>query len=347
MLRGGDALASRRRPRRARRRRRRSADGGALRATRRACRAAPTISATAIRRSRCATARCASRRTTCSRGCCAGWARPSTRCARRSSPRRARTRAGHHHHSGDAKHSGIIHDMIDARDAPVTASLRSCACCSSQVPALPIGAYSYSQGLEWAVEAGGDPRCRGRASVDRRHARLRDRAAAKRPSLCACASVARDGDWDALRAWHAWFRASRETAELRRRNAADGRRAREASARSRARRRRAPANDARDRAAYAARRRSRSQRVHVARRARCRRRLPLVVARKPGAGGDQGWCRSARSPASGCCSRSARRSRPSSQRAQAMDDDDLGSFAPGLALASARHETQYTRLFRS
>jgi urease accessory protein len=28
-------------------------------------------------------------------------------------------------------------------------------------------------------------------------------------------------------------------------------------------------------------------------------------------------------------------------------DDTLGSFAPGLALASALHETQYTRLFRS
>jgi urease accessory protein len=33
--------------------------------------------------------------------------------------------------------------------------------------------------------------------------------------------------------------------------------------------------------------------------------------------------------------------------AAAMDDDDVASFAPGLALASARHETQYTRLFRS
>ncbi len=31
----------------------------------------------------------------------------------------------------------------------------------------------------------------------------------------------------------------------------------------------------------------------------------------------------------------------------AIADDDVASFAPGLALASARHETQYTRLFRS
>ena len=33
--------------------------------------------------------------------------------------------------------------------------------------------------------------------------------------------------------------------------------------------------------------------------------------------------------------------------AEAIGDDDLGNFAPGLALLSARHETQYTRLFRS
>jgi hypothetical protein len=30
-----------------------------------------------------------------------------------------------------------------------------------------------------------------------------------------------------------------------------------------------------------------------------------------------------------------------------MDDDDLANFAPGLAILSARHETQYSRIFRS
>ena len=33
--------------------------------------------------------------------------------------------------------------------------------------------------------------------------------------------------------------------------------------------------------------------------------------------------------------------------AEALEDDDLGACAPGLALLSARHETQYSRLFRS
>ena len=35
------------------------------------------------------------------------------------------------------------------------------------------------------------------------------------------------------------------------------------------------------------------------------------------------------------------------KKAVAMKDQDLGNFAPGLALLSARHETQYSRLFRS
>jgi urease accessory protein len=34
-------------------------------------------------------------------------------------------------------------------------------------------------------------------------------------------------------------------------------------------------------------------------------------------------------------------------KAMQMQDEDLGNFAPGLALLSARHETQYSRLFRS
>ena len=33
--------------------------------------------------------------------------------------------------------------------------------------------------------------------------------------------------------------------------------------------------------------------------------------------------------------------------AKAVLDEDVASFAPGLSLASSKHETQYTRLFRS
>lgn len=34
-------------------------------------------------------------------------------------------------------------------------------------------------------------------------------------------------------------------------------------------------------------------------------------------------------------------------RASQIQDDDIGSFTPSVAIASSRHETQYTRLFRS
>jgi urease accessory protein len=38
---------------------------------------------------------------------------------------------------------------------------------------------------------------------------------------------------------------------------------------------------------------------------------------------------------------------PVVERAFACGDEDLGNFAPGLAILSSRHETQYSRLFRS
>ena len=34
-------------------------------------------------------------------------------------------------------------------------------------------------------------------------------------------------------------------------------------------------------------------------------------------------------------------------QASAINDDDFGNFAPGLAVLSSQHETQYSRLFRS
>ncbi len=35
------------------------------------------------------------------------------------------------------------------------------------------------------------------------------------------------------------------------------------------------------------------------------------------------------------------------KNAMAIEDDDLSNFAPGLSIAGSRHETQYSRLFRS
>lgn len=38
---------------------------------------------------------------------------------------------------------------------------------------------------------------------------------------------------------------------------------------------------------------------------------------------------------------------PAVERAASCRDDELGNLAPGLAVLSSRHETQYTRIFRS
>ena len=81
-------------------------------------------------------------------------------------------------------------------------------------PALPIGAYSYSQGLEWAVES--------RQVNDAKTARIwigdvlewvvtRGEAAI----LWRLLRASNRDDWSAFAASNEWFRASRETAELR------------------------------------------------------------------------------------------------------------------------------------
>jgi len=81
-------------------------------------------------------------------------------------------------------------------------------------PSLPIGAYSYSQGLERVVEDG--------VVLDAASARtwIGDLlelvvARAEAPVAWRLLEAARHCDWPRFVSWNAWFRASRETAELR------------------------------------------------------------------------------------------------------------------------------------
>lgn len=81
-------------------------------------------------------------------------------------------------------------------------------------PTLPVGAYTYSQGLEWAVESGA---IRDEASA---LAWIGDclewgLAAGEAVYLAAMLAAWRDDDQDRLAALDADFLASRETAELR------------------------------------------------------------------------------------------------------------------------------------
>ncbi|MSP96489.1 MAG: urease accessory protein UreF [Betaproteobacteria bacterium] len=81
-------------------------------------------------------------------------------------------------------------------------------------PALPVGAYSYSQGLEAAVEAGTivDSQSAGRWIGD---ALLLSLAKFEAPAMSRMHAAWLARDYAAVRRLDEWFRSTRETAELR------------------------------------------------------------------------------------------------------------------------------------
>ncbi|TWG86743.1 urease accessory protein [Cupriavidus gilardii J11] len=81
-------------------------------------------------------------------------------------------------------------------------------------PALPIGGFSYSQGLEAAIDCGivHDGDSAGRWIRDNL---LHVQAHAEAPLWLLLHRAWREGDHDAVRQWNDWFHATRETAELR------------------------------------------------------------------------------------------------------------------------------------
>jgi urease accessory protein len=81
-------------------------------------------------------------------------------------------------------------------------------------PTLPIGAYSYSQGLESVVAEG---LVRDEPSAGRWIGELLEEVFAPGEAAILWRLMAALGhaDWSACDAWNAWFRASRDTAELR------------------------------------------------------------------------------------------------------------------------------------
>lgn len=81
-------------------------------------------------------------------------------------------------------------------------------------PALPVGAFSYSQGLEWAVESGrvGNEATAQSWIGDALHFAL---ARCEGPALVALLRAWRAEDGAAVRRFNAEFIATRETAELR------------------------------------------------------------------------------------------------------------------------------------
>lgn len=212
-------------------------------------------------------------------------------------------------------------------------------------PALPIGAYSYSQGLEWMAESGTVKDAAAMQSwiEDLLHNVM---ANGEAPVLWRLLAAIDRGDRADFARWNAWFRASREGAELRAETLQTGGSlvrlladldvlddaARESIAATEpvtlpaafalaARAWAIPAADA------------------VAAYLWSWLENQVLAVLKAMAVGQVAGQRMLL--ALGACIPAV------VERSRCTVDDDITSFAPGLAIASARHETQYSRLFRS
>jgi urease accessory protein len=201
-------------------------------------------------------------------------------------------------------------------------------------PALPIGGYSYSQGLEAAVEAG---TVHDAPSAQRWIADVLELAIAvgDAPVLWRLCKALSSGDAVAFGTWNTWFLASRETAELRAETEQMGGSLAKLIADLPL-----PLVDLQD-AAYALA----AHAFGVA----CAPALTgylwswlenqVIAAMKLVPLGQVAGQRMLLALGEAVTNVAA--------RAPLLADDDVASFAPGLALASSRHETQYSRLFRS
>jgi urease accessory protein len=209
-------------------------------------------------------------------------------------------------------------------------------------PALPIGAYAYSQGLEWAVEAGW---VADEAGLEAwlRETMATTIAQVDIPCFARLLAAARARDEAMLAAWTARLLACRETAELRADDCARG-------------------------AALA--RLLRDLEMPMEARGACGQELPLarVYARivaawqlPEGPAAEAfawGWLENQAI----CGVKLIPLGQVAGQRVLyrlagsipalvaeglACADDAIGGTLPALAIASSRHATQYTRLFRS
>jgi urease accessory protein len=209
-------------------------------------------------------------------------------------------------------------------------------------PALPVGAYSYSQGLEAAIESG----------------TVRDEASALRwiggvlalalgdfeaPVFLRLASAWGSGDRTAAARWNEEYLASREAAELRAETVQMG-----YSLRRLLRELDVPGSGALEfldelsypaAFAFAAAAWRIDAREALAAYAFGWLENQVLAAVKAIPLGQTAGQRMLLELASGIAALV--------ERAASLDDGSLSNLAPGLALASARHETQYTRIFRS
>jgi urease accessory protein len=209
-------------------------------------------------------------------------------------------------------------------------------------PSLPVGAYSYSQGLEAAVEAGS---VRDAASAAAWIGDVLELALAsmEAPILLRLMAAWGAGDRDGVRRWNAELLAARETAELRAETVQMGY---------------SLARLLRDLGLPGVERLEGLGEVAFATAFAFAAHSWAIEPREALAAYLFGWIENQALAAVKCVPLGqtdgqrivyalAGRIAPAVERAAALEDDALANFAPGLALASARHETQYTRIFRS
>jgi urease accessory protein len=234
--------------------------------------------------------------------------------------------------------------MIDEADmsGPHLALVRMLQLAS---PALPIGAYSYSQGFESVVA---DGLVHDAASAGRWIGELLDgvMAIGEAAILWRLLAAVERADWNTLEMWNARFRASRETAELRAETEQMGSSlAKLALALELID---APAHEALQRLAPITLPAAFALTAHgfgVPSAASLVAYLwswlenQVLAAIKTIPLGQLAGQR--------LLKQLGARLPPVARLAMTIADDDITVFAPGLALASCRHETQYSRLFRS
>lgn len=211
-------------------------------------------------------------------------------------------------------------------------------------PALPIGSYSYSQGLEWAIGAG---EIRDAASAEMWIGDVLECVIARgeAPVAWRLLHAERRSDWVRFTEWNRWFLASRETAELRAECAQTGaalyKLARELDLIDAAMQAQLASEPWTLPAAYALAAHGLGIEPKAALTAYLWSWLEnqVLAAMKALPLGQLAGQRLLKDLG-------GRIPRVVSV-AETLPDEDVASFAPGLALASSKHETQYTRLFRS
>lgn len=208
-------------------------------------------------------------------------------------------------------------------------------------PGLPIGAYAYSQGLEWTVDAGwvSDESSLAAWTAEVLHASI---ATLDVPVLARLYRAAEDGDEPALARWSEYLVACRETRELRLDDCARG----QALARL-ARELALPGL-----AVFSPRE---APLALLFAQLAAHWRIPLRAAANAYVWGwleNQILCGVKLVPLGQVAGqrlllRLAAQVPLAVAAGLALGDDAIGGTLPAVAIASSRHETQYTRLFRS